>query len=72
MMVANWVAAAADRGVRDSALDGLDAGVVGAIGDPTRETLADYGVTADVVPERADFELLATEVVEAAAPTYHD
>jgi uroporphyrinogen-III synthase len=72
MMVANWVAAAADRGVRTAALDGLDAGVVGAIGDPTRETLADYGVTADVVPERADFELLATEVVEAAAPTYHD
>jgi uroporphyrinogen-III synthase len=72
MMVANWVDAAADRDVREAALEGLEAGVVGAIGAPTRDALGEYGLTADVVPDRADFQLLATAVVETAAPTYHD
>jgi uroporphyrinogen-III synthase len=71
LMVDNWVAAADERGVREAALAGLRDAVVGAIGEPTRETLAGYGVEEVVVPDRADFEALATAVVEAAAPSYH-
>jgi uroporphyrinogen-III synthase len=72
LTVENFLAAAADRGVRDEAVAGLNDAVVGAIGDPTRETAVANGVDVDVVPDRADFEELACRVVEAAAPTYHD
>ena len=66
----HFLAAAADRGVRAAAVDGLNAGVVGAIGQPTRETAESRGIEVDVVPERADFEALACETVEHAAPSY--
>jgi uroporphyrinogen-III synthase len=72
LTVENFLAAAADRDVRDEAVAGLNDAVVGAIGDPTRETAVANGVDVDVVPDRADFEELACRVVEAAAPTYHD
>lgn len=71
LMVDHWVAAAGERGVREAALEGLDRVVVGAIGDPTATTLEEYGVEVDVVADRADFEALAAEVVERAAPSYH-
>jgi len=70
MMVEHWVEAAADRGLREAALAGLDGAVVGAIGEPTADALADHGVDIDVVPERADFEVLAATVVERAAPSH--
>ena len=54
------------------ALAGLQEAVVGAIGDPTRETAEDADIAVDVVPGEADFEALACEVVERAAPTYHE
>ena len=38
--------------------------VVGAIGEPTRESLAGHGVEVDVVPDVAAFEALAAAVVE--------
>jgi uroporphyrinogen-III synthase len=72
LTVEHFLAAAADRGVRDAAVAGLNEAVVGAIGDPTRETAAEGGIAVDVVPETADFEELATAVVEEAAPTYHE
>jgi uroporphyrinogen-III synthase len=72
LTVEHFLAAAADRGVRDDAVAGLHDAVVGAIGDPTRETAEAAGVDVDVVPDRADFAALATAVVEAAAPTYHE
>jgi uroporphyrinogen-III synthase len=72
LTVENFLAAAETRGVRDAALAGLNGAVVGAIGDPTRETAEAAGIDVDVVPGRADFEELACRVVEAAAPTYHD
>ncbi|WP_372910983.1 uroporphyrinogen-III synthase [Salinigranum sp.] len=72
LTVENFLAAAADRDVRDEAVAGLNDAVVGAIGDPTRETAVANGVDVDVVPDRADFEELACRVVEAAAPTHHD
>ena len=72
LTVANFLDAAAERGVREEAIAGLTRATVGAIGEPTRETAADHGIRVDVVPENATFEALATAVVEDAAPTYHE
>lgn len=72
LTVEHFLEAAENRGVRAEAIAGLDDAVVGTIGEPTRETAEAHGITVDVVPDRADFEKLACEVVEAAAPTYHE
>jgi uroporphyrinogen-III synthase len=72
LTVENFIEAAAERGVREEAIAGLNRAVVGAIGEPTRETAAEFGIRVDVVPENATFEALATAVVEDAAPTYHE
>ncbi|MFB6183293.1 MAG: uroporphyrinogen-III synthase [Haloarculaceae archaeon] len=72
LTVEHFLAAAADRGVREAAIEGLAEATVGAIGDPTRETAEDAGIDVDVVPDIADFETLAAAVVEVAAPTYHE
>ena len=65
LTVENFLAAAADRGVRDEARAGLAEAVVGVIGPPTAETAADNGIEVDVVPDEASFEALATAVVDA-------
>lgn len=72
LTVAHFLDAADERGVRDDAVRGLNDAVVGAIGEPTRGTAESKGITVDVVPESADFEKLATAVVEEAAPTYRE
>jgi uroporphyrinogen-III synthase len=72
LTVENFLVAAAARGLREEAVTGLNHAVVGAIGEPTRETAESYGIDVDVVPEEATFESLACLVVERAAPTYHD
>ncbi|GCF13402.1 uroporphyrinogen-III synthase [Haloarcula mannanilytica] len=72
LTVEHFLDAATDRGVRDDAIDGLNEATVGAIGAPTRETAEDAGISVDVVPDQADFEALACETVEAAAPTHHE
>lgn len=72
LTVAHFLDAAEERGVREEAIEELNEAVVGAIGDPTRKTAEAEGIAVDVVPEIADFEKLACEVVEAAAPTYHE
>jgi uroporphyrinogen-III synthase len=72
LTVENFLDAAAERGVREEAVEGLNGLVVGVIGPPTRKTAASHGIDVDVVPENADFEELACAVVEAAAPTYHE
>lgn len=64
LTVENFLAAADERGVRAAAVDGLEDCVVGAIGEPTRATAEREGVSVDVVPESADFEVLARAVVE--------
>jgi uroporphyrinogen-III synthase (EC 4.2.1.75) len=58
--------------LRDAVIDGLDSAVVGAIGEPTRETAVDNELAVDIVPKEATFEALATRVVEAAAPSYSE
>jgi uroporphyrinogen-III synthase len=72
LTVDHFLDAAAERGVRDEAIAGLNDAVVGAIGDPTRETAENRGIAVGVVPETASFESLATAVVEEAAPTYRE
>ena len=72
LTVAHFVEAAEERGIREAAIEGLNDAVVGVIGPPTRETAEEYGIDVDVVPDTADFEELACDVVEAAAPTYHE
>lgn len=72
LTVEHFLDAATERGVREAAVAGLNDAVVGAIGDPTAETAAAAGIAVDVVPDTADFEVLATTTVEHAAPTYHD
>ena len=71
LTVEHFIDAAAERGVREEAVAGLNRATVGAIGEPTREAAAGFGIRVDVVPENATFEALATAVVEDAAPTYH-
>jgi len=72
LTVENFLDAAAERGHREDALEGLNSAMVGTIGKPTKETAESEGISVDIVPERADFETLACEVVEAAAPTHHE
>ncbi|CCQ32921.1 uroporphyrinogen-III synthase [Halorhabdus tiamatea] len=64
LTVEHFLAIATERGHRERVLDGLADAVVGAIGEPTRETASDHGIEVDVVPETADFESLAAAVVE--------
>ena len=63
LTVEHFLEAAAERGVRDEATAGLEAAVVGAIGEPTRETAEAHDITVDVVPETVAFEPLARTVV---------
>lgn len=64
LTVEHFLEAAAERGVREDALAGLNDAVVGAIGPPTAETAAELGVEVDVVPDDADFEALVRTVVD--------
>jgi len=70
LTVAHFLDAAAERGIREETIEGLDEAVVGVIGEPTRETAESHGIDVDIVPDEATFEALATTVVEAAAPSY--
>jgi len=64
LTVEHFLDAAAERGVRDAAVVGLNDAVVGVIGEPTRETAEGRGIDVDVVPAEATFEALARETVE--------
>ncbi|ADB62539.1 Uroporphyrinogen III synthase HEM4 [Haloterrigena turkmenica DSM 5511] len=68
LTVDHFLEAAADRGVRDAALEGLAAATVGVIGEPTAETAAERGIDVDVVPKEATFDALARETVAAVRP----
>jgi uroporphyrinogen-III synthase len=72
LTVEHFLEAARQRGIEADAIDGLGAAVVGAIGEPTRETATARGIDVDIVPDRADFETLACAVVEAASPSYSE
>ncbi|MFT4957962.1 MAG: uroporphyrinogen-III synthase [Halobacteriales archaeon] len=65
LTVEHFLDAAAEQGVADSAVKGLNGAVVGAIGTPTAETAAEHGIEVDVVPDRADVEALARAVADA-------
>jgi len=65
LTVAHFLDAAAERGIAEAAIEGLNDAVVGTIGPPTAETAAERGIEVEVVPETADFEALAAAVDEA-------
>ena len=71
LTVEHFLEAAEDRGIREKTIAGLETAVVGVIGPPTREAAEGLGIAVDIVPDEADFEVLATTVVEEAAPSYH-
>lgn len=64
LTVQHFLEAAEDRGIAEATVDGLAESVVGVIGEPTRETARQAGLTVDVVPARADFAMLARDVME--------
>jgi len=59
LTVEHFLAAATDRGVREEAIEGLNAATVGVIGPPTERTAESAGIDVDVVPDTAAFERLA-------------
>jgi uroporphyrinogen-III synthase len=63
LTVKHFLEAATARGVRADAVAGLEEAVVGAIGDPTRETATAHDIAVDVVSPTAEFEALARAVV---------
>jgi uroporphyrinogen-III synthase len=65
LTVEHFLDAAAERGIEDDAVRGLNDAVVGVIGEPTRETAESHGVEVDVVATEATFETLARETVAA-------
>lgn len=64
LTVDHFLEAAAERGVRNEAIEGLNEAVVGTIGTPTESTARSNGIDVDVVPDTAEFEALARAVVE--------
>lgn len=67
LTVEHFLTAAESHGSRAETLTALnERTVVGAIGEPTRETAAANGLAVDVVPERADVGQLARAVVDRA------
>jgi uroporphyrinogen-III synthase len=63
LIVEHFLDAADARGLRAAAIVGMNAAVVGVIGEPTRETAESLGIDVDVVPAEATFEALARETV---------
>jgi uroporphyrinogen-III synthase len=64
LTVEHFLESAAERDAREAAVEGLNRGVVGAIGEPTREAAENGGLVVDVVPPVAEFEALASAVVD--------
>ncbi len=64
LTVEHFLDAADELGLQEGAVDGLNAAVVGAIGEPTRNTAAEYGIDVDVVPGTAEFDALAKAVTD--------
>jgi len=72
LTVEHFLDAADEQGVRDDAVAGLNDAVVGAIGEPTRQTTEGHGIDVDVVPETADFRNTGLCRRRDAAPTHRE
>lgn len=64
LTVEHFLDAAAERGIRAEAIEGLNSAFVGAIGPPTADTARTAGIDVDLVPETAEFELLARRALD--------
>ncbi len=61
MMVRNFIALAEEMGARDEIIKMMNEKIVAAIGKPTSDMLAEFGVEVKVMPERYTFEELLKE-----------
>lgn len=64
LTVEHLLDSAAERDILDEVVTGLNRAVVGCIGPPTAETARDNDISVDIVAEKADFEVLARDVVD--------
>lgn len=64
LTVRHFLDAAREQGVHAEARAGLNAGIVGVIGPPTRETAEEHGIDVDVVAPTATVESLVDSVCE--------
>ncbi len=64
MMVRNFMAIAEDMGIKDDIIRIMNEKRVAAIGKPTSETLAGFGVQVGIMPEHYTFEELLKECKE--------
>ncbi|WP_121744207.1 uroporphyrinogen-III synthase [Natronorubrum halophilum] len=69
LTVEHFLEAAAERGLREAALEGLAEATVGVIGSPTAETAESMEIDVDVVPDEATFDALARATLEAVRTT---
>lgn len=61
MMVRNFMALAEEMGAKDEIVRIMNEKTVAAIGEPTADTLSEFGVKVRVMPERYTFEELLLE-----------
>jgi len=64
MMVRNFMAIAEDMGIKNEIIRIMNEKTVAAIGKPTSETLAGFGVNVRIMPEQYTFEELLKECKE--------
>ncbi|GFO97218.1 uroporphyrinogen-III synthase [groundwater metagenome] len=64
MMVRNFMAIADDMGIKEKIIRKMNEKTVAAIGKPTSETLAGFGVNVRIMPERYTFDELLRECKE--------
>ncbi|WNY25083.1 uroporphyrinogen-III synthase [Methanolapillus millepedarum] len=62
MMVRNFIDLGEQAGEKEKLIDRVNDAWVGAIGFPTAETLEEYGIVVDVVPEEFTFEALVSAI----------
>ncbi|MDV0447025.1 hypothetical protein MsAg5_08950 [Methanosarcinaceae archaeon Ag5] len=62
MMVRNFIDLGEQAGEKEKLIDMVNEAWVGAIGFPTAETLEEYGIIVDVVPEEFTFEALVAAI----------
>lgn len=64
MMVKNFMTLADKISEKEEVIDRLNEAVVGAIGDPTAQTVESFGIKVDVVPDEFTFEALVEVIKE--------
>jgi uroporphyrinogen-III synthase len=64
MMVRNFIALADKFGEKKKVIEALNDSLVGAIGYPTAQTVEEYGIRVEIIPEEFTFEALVNAMKE--------